>query len=88
MFYKNNLAAGAFSRVYDITSQDRVYTALPLYHSAGGMIGVGMMIYTGATLVLRRKFSASQFISDIIENDCTVFQVFFFFFFFFFLFFF
>ena len=34
-----------------------------------------MMFYTGATLVLRRKFSAKQFIPDIRENKCTVFQV-------------
>ena len=40
-----------------------------------GMIGVGMMFYSGAALVLRRKFSAKQFIPDIRENNCTVFQV-------------
>ena len=39
------------------------------------MIGVGMMFYSGAALVLRRKFSARHFISDIRENNCTVFQV-------------
>ena len=44
-----------------ITPKDRVYCALPLYHSAGGACGTGMMYFGGATLVLRRKFSASQY---------------------------
>jgi len=42
--------------LFDINStyrkQDRVYTSLPLYHSAGGIVGVGMMLLGGATLVL------------------------------------
>jgi hypothetical protein len=38
------------------------------------MIGVGMMMYTGATLVLRRKFSATSFVADLREHNCTVFQ--------------
>jgi len=46
-----------------ITPKDRVYCALPLYHSAGGACGTGMMYFGGATLVLRRKFSASQYAS-------------------------
>jgi len=32
------------------------------------------MIQSGATLVVRRKFSTKHFWKDIIENDCTVFQ--------------
>ena len=34
-----------------------------------------MMMYIGAALVLRRKFSAKHFMSDIREYRCTVFQV-------------
>ena len=43
-----------------VTPTDRVYCALPLYHSAGGAFGAGMMTYGGATFVIRRKFSASK----------------------------
>ena len=32
---------------------DRVYNSLPLYHSAGGMVGVGGVLQSGATLVIR-----------------------------------
>lgn len=52
---------------------DRVYCPLPLYHGTGGICGIGIVLNTGATLVLRRKFSATQFWDDIVDNDCTVF---------------
>ena len=32
-------------------------------------------MYTGATMVLRRKFSATHFMSDIREHRCTLFEV-------------
>ena len=52
---------------------DRVYCPLPLYHGTGGICGVGIVLNTGAALVLRRKFSATQFWDDIVDNGCTVF---------------
>jgi fatty-acyl-CoA synthase len=52
---------------------DRVYCPLPLYHGTGGICGVGIALNTGAALVLRRKFSATQFWDDIVDNGCTVF---------------
>ena len=38
------------------------------------MIGVGTSWCAGACLVFRRKFSTSQFWSDIKENRCTIMQ--------------
>jgi len=32
----------------------------------------GKMIYTGATIVLKRKFSASNFANDCFKHKCTV----------------
>eukprot|EP00511_Aplanochytrium_stocchinoi_P007211 CAMPEP_0204841344 /NCGR_PEP_ID=MMETSP1346-20131115/41514_1 /ASSEMBLY_ACC=CAM_ASM_000771 /TAXON_ID=215587 /ORGANISM="Aplanochytrium stocchinoi, Strain GSBS06" /LENGTH=288 /DNA_ID=CAMNT_0051979391 /DNA_START=1 /DNA_END=864 /DNA_ORIENTATION=+ len=36
--------AGAWGPIYQVNEDDRVYTVLPLYHSAGGMLGQGQLI--------------------------------------------
>nr|XP_040238410.2 long-chain fatty acid transport protein 4 [Anopheles coluzzii]XP_040238411.2 long-chain fatty acid transport protein 4 [Anopheles coluzzii] len=53
---------------------DIIYNSLPLYHSAGGMIGVGSVLLCGVTAALRKKFSASNFWTDCIRYKCTVAQ--------------
>jgi fatty-acyl-CoA synthase len=63
----------AFAGATAATPEDRVYNALPLYHSTGGLCGVGSALLNGATLVLRRKFSSSHFWDDVADNDCTIF---------------
>ncbi|XP_004611839.2 long-chain fatty acid transport protein 2 [Sorex araneus] len=57
-----------------LRKDDIIYTTLPLYHSAALMIGVHGCIATGATLVLRTKFSASQFWDDCRKYNVTVIQ--------------
>lgn len=63
----------AFAGATKTGPSDNLYNALPLYHSTGGLCGVGAALLRGATLVLRRKFSASHFWNDINEHGCTVF---------------
>ncbi|XP_017878771.2 long-chain fatty acid transport protein 4 [Ceratina calcarata] len=58
----------------DLKPTDRIYNALPLYHTAGGVIGVGQALLKGIPVVLRRKFSASNFWTDCIHYECTVAQ--------------
>ncbi|KAK0076722.1 hypothetical protein PV325_004958 [Microctonus aethiopoides] len=53
---------------------DRIYDSLPLYHSAGGIVGAGQALCIGITVVLRRKFSVSKFWTDCIQYECTVAQ--------------
>lgn len=53
---------------------DVLYDPLPLYHSAGGMVGVGQTLLRGITVVIRRKFSASNYWKDCIKYNCTVSQ--------------
>ncbi|KAK1174472.1 long-chain fatty acid transport protein 6 isoform X1 [Acipenser oxyrinchus oxyrinchus] len=65
-------AAGLWA--YGATADDIVYVTLPLYHSAASLIGVGGCIELGATFVLKKKFSASQFWSDCRKYNVTVFQ--------------
>ncbi|NP_001011348.2 long-chain fatty acid transport protein 6 [Xenopus tropicalis] len=56
------------------TEDDIVYITLPLYHSAASLIGIGGSIYLGATCVLKKKFSASQFWIDCKKHNVTVVQ--------------
>lgn len=62
------------TNVYSVRSSDVVYDTLPLYHTAGGVLGVGQVVHRGAVLVIRRKFSASQFWADCVKYNCTVAQ--------------
>ena len=32
-----------------------LYDPLPLYHSAGGIVGIGLMMVFGTTVVIRKK---------------------------------
>lgn len=48
------------------------YDPLPLYHSAGGVVGIGLMMIFGATVVIRRKFSVRNFWKDCIKYNCNV----------------
>ncbi|XP_078052589.1 fatty acid transport protein 3 isoform X1 [Augochlora pura] len=58
----------------NLRSTDRIYNSLPLYHTAGGLIGVGQSLLCGLTVVLRRRFSASKFWPDCVHYECTVAQ--------------
>ncbi|XP_046507721.1 long-chain fatty acid transport protein 2 [Equus quagga] len=57
-----------------IKKDDVIYTTLPLYHSAALMIGANGCMVIGATIVLRIKFSASQFWDDCRKYNVTVIQ--------------
>jgi acyl-CoA synthetase (AMP-forming)/AMP-acid ligase II len=68
-------AGAAFSLQFNIRHEDRIYNSgLPLYHSAANNVGGGVCLTTGATLILRRKFSASNFWKEVGFYNCTVVQ--------------
>ncbi|XP_073067891.1 long-chain fatty acid transport protein 2 isoform X1 [Manis javanica] len=69
LWYGTALAAAS-----GVKENDIIYTTLPLYHSAALMIGLHGCLITGATLVLRTKFSASQFWDDCRKYNVTVIQ--------------
>jgi fatty-acyl-CoA synthase len=55
------------------TPEDRNYLALPLYHSTGGLCGVGVMLERGGCVILRQRFSARHFWSDLRDEKATMF---------------
>ena len=63
-----------FSAAANARERDRMYIALPLYHSAGGVCAVGTTLTVGGSIIIRRKFSAREFFSDCARYDATMFQ--------------
>jgi fatty-acyl-CoA synthase len=63
----------AFAGATATTPADRVFNVLPLYHSTGGLVGLGPAFLNGGSLILRRKFSASSFWKDVNGTGATVF---------------
>jgi fatty-acyl-CoA synthase len=55
------------------SQRDIIYLPLPLYHSNAAIIALGSSLVTGAAIALRRKFSASQFWSDVRKFDASIF---------------
>ncbi len=67
------LASGALSQIAGLrcTEEDRIYLCLPLYHGTGLIIGVGAALQSGASMFIRRRFSASAFLPEVREHHCT-----------------
>lgn len=67
-------AASFVQAACGVTSEDVFYINLPLYHSAGFLIGMIGGMERGITIFLKRKFSVSQFWDDCRKYDVTVMQ--------------
>jgi fatty-acyl-CoA synthase len=63
-----------FAGLTGATPQDRLYDCLPLFHSVGGIVAPCSMLAAGGSVVIADKFSASNFWSDVVRHDCTLFQ--------------
>ncbi len=63
-----------FAGMMAIRPGDRMYNCLPMYHSIGGVVAVGAPLVGGGTVVLRERFSVSDFWADVVAERCTLFQ--------------
>ena len=63
----------AFAGGTATTPEDRVFNVLPLYHSTGGLVGLGPALLNGGRAIIRKKFSASTFWTDAKDSGATVF---------------
>lgn len=59
---------------FGMRASDILYSCLPLYHTAGNIVGVGQCLLHGLTVVIRKKFSASRFWDDCVKFNCTIVQ--------------
>ncbi|CAF99827.1 unnamed protein product, partial [Tetraodon nigroviridis] len=66
--------ASFLQSIAGVRADDVIYLYLPLYHSSGFLMGLCGAIEKGATVALRRKFSASQFWNDCRKYNVTVIQ--------------
>lgn len=65
-------AATIFGSVaFEFRPGDKLYCALPLHHSSALLIGIGAALVAGVPVALRRKFSASEFASDLVRYGAT-----------------
>lgn len=60
-------------QIYGVSRDDTCYCPMPLFHGNALMACWGPALAVGAEIVLRRKFSASSFLADIREYNCTYF---------------
>jgi fatty-acyl-CoA synthase len=63
-----------FAGLMDTGPGDRMFDCLPLYHSVGGVVATGATLVGGGAVVIRAKFSASDFWRDVRDERCTLFQ--------------
>jgi fatty-acyl-CoA synthase len=65
-------AGGVIAGFLDLKREpDVLYNVLPLYHGAGGMVVVSAALHIGIPIVLRRRFSAGEFWSDVRRHRVT-----------------
>ncbi|WP_110972592.1 long-chain-acyl-CoA synthetase [Pseudomonas huaxiensis] len=56
------------------TCDDVFYCCLPLYHGAAATSVTSTALRAGASIVVRRKFSVSEFWRDVVRHNISVFQ--------------
>ncbi len=65
------IAGVTMTERFGLGSEDVCYASMPLFHSNAVLVGWAVALACRGSLVLRRKFSASQFLSDIRRYGAT-----------------
>ena len=63
------------AQAFGLTTRDRLYTCMPLFHGMAQMTSVIASIYVGATLVISPAFSVRRFWDEIRESRATEFNL-------------
>ncbi len=70
---RHAMAGIALGGLFGITSDDVLYSPLPLYHGESNFVGFSVALRAGATFVSRRTFSAKAFLEDARRCGVTFF---------------
>ncbi|CAG2114037.1 unnamed protein product, partial [Medioppia subpectinata] len=65
-------SAVGLSLFMGIKNNDNIYISTPLYHTLAIMLGINFCLINGTTITIADKFSASQFWSDCVRQQCTI----------------
>ena len=65
------IAGVTMTQRFSLGHEDVCYVSMPLFHSNAVLVGWAVAIACGGSLVLRRKFSASQFLPDVRRYGAT-----------------
>ena len=73
-FSHQKFAVGSGLQMFSLNmkSTDKTYLVLPLHHATGGVVGLGSTLFTGGTIVLRKKFSVEKFWEDCAKYEVTI----------------
>jgi fatty-acyl-CoA synthase len=66
--------AGNGTALFGLTREDVLYQSMPMFHGNALMTSIAPATALGATVVLRRRFSASEFLPDVRRHGCTFFN--------------
>lgn len=68
---KASFACQLFSHVFHMTNFSTVFTAMPLFHSTAGLLGLCAIISQGGCLAMANKFSATFFWKQVYLTKAT-----------------
>jgi fatty-acyl-CoA synthase len=65
---------GKLAEMFGLTADDVCYSVMPLFHSNAAVAGFANGLASGATVALRRRFSATNFLPDVRRYGVTFFN--------------
>jgi fatty-acyl-CoA synthase len=65
---------GKLAEMFGLGPDDVCYSVMPLFHSNAAVAGFANVVASGATGVLRRRFSATSFLPDVRRHGVTFFN--------------
>ncbi|GBM44709.1 Long-chain fatty acid transport protein 4 [Araneus ventricosus] len=62
----------AAQHILQLDGQEVIYNPLPMYHTAGGLLFVSVIFVFGGSMIIRKKFSASNYWKEAAKHKATI----------------